>query len=218
MVAWSLDSLSDVDYSQIIFVVLKEHEDNFGICERVKRFCDDRASFVLIDRVTDGQLCTVLSARDCFNPNEGLLIGSCDTFVQSNIGSDIRNLDSATRGLISVANLPGDKWSFARTDKSGRVVEVAEKTRISDFASTGLYYFSNSEEFLSTADDMILRDERTRGEFYVIPVYQKYIETGREVRISTASETWDMGTPEALVQAAVRFSPQTKASVAICAE
>ena len=94
--------------------------------------------------------------------------------------------------------MPGDRWSFARTDESGRVVEVTEKVRISEHASTGIYYFANGHQLVAIADEMIAHNERTRGEFYVMPVYQKYFERGWRVEISEASAMWDMGTPEAL--------------------
>ena len=52
------------------------------------------------------------------------------------------------------------------------------------------------DRLLETADEMIAADERTRGEFYVIPVYQKYIDRGATVMLSHAKAVWDMGTPE----------------------
>src|SRR5690606_27192673 len=116
----------------------------------------------------------------------------------SDIGRAISRRDPAVRGIISVADMPGDRWSFARTDENGRVVEVAEKVRISNQASTGLYYFASGRELLAVADEMIANGEKTRGEYYVMPVYQKYIARGRPVTVSPATAMWDMGTPEAL--------------------
>ena len=116
----------------------------------------------------------------------------------SDLASTIANRPANCAGIISVANVPGDRWSFARTDDQGRVVEVAEKVRISDHASTGLYYFSSGCQFVEVGDAMIRAGEKTRGEYYVIPIYQKYIERGWLVTIAPAVEMWDMGTPEAL--------------------
>jgi dTDP-glucose pyrophosphorylase len=218
MFAWSLDSLAGVEYSEIIFIVLRDHEREFGLSQTVREFHADNSHFVFLDQVTDGQLCTVLAARELIGGDDDLLITSCDTYVKSNLGREIRERGQHVRGLISVANLPGDKWSFAKVDSSGRVTEVAEKVRISDYASTGLYYFSNANEFIAEADCMIQRDERVRGEFYVIPAYQKYIDSGREIGISIANETWDMGTPDALAQAAVIFGAQQEVGATACAE
>ena len=91
--------------------------------------------------------------------------------------------------------LYGDQYSFARLDQQQRVVEVTEKIRISDHASTGWYYFSNGSNFLDFSDEMIRSHEKTLGEYYVIPVYQKYINDDRVVGISISSRMWDLGTP-----------------------
>ena len=197
MIAWALDSLKDIPRRQLVFVTLAEHERDFGIAKQLRELGGPDAAIVLLPGVTAGQLCTVLEARQFFRDEEDLLIASADTMVVSDLGRTIAARRPDCRGIISVANLPGERWSFARTDATGQVVEVAEKVRISDHASTGLYYFARTADFLETADEMISRQEKTRGEYYVIPVYQKYIERGWRVDIDRARQMWDLGTPEA---------------------
>ena len=143
MFAWALRSLDGLAYSRIVFVVLAEQEAHFGVTSLARRYAGDRAEVVLLDDVTEGQLCSVLAARDYFDRDEDVLVASSDTYVRSNLARDVARCRSTCHGIISVADLPGDRWSFARTDESGAVVEVAEKVRISDHASTGLYYFAN---------------------------------------------------------------------------
>lgn len=199
MVAYALDSLKGVSYSKIIFIILAEHEEMFNMTRLLKSLSISvPVDVILLDEVTEGQLCTVLAARELINTDEDLLIASSDTYVVSDLGQDIASRGSDCKGIISVADMPGERWSFAKVDESGKVVEVAEKVRISNHASTGLYYFSNGKEFVAIADEMIQNQEKTRGEYYVIPVYQKYIARGWRVDISIAYEMWDMGTPEAL--------------------
>lgn len=198
MIAWALDSIRHIPHTKMVFIALAEHEERFGIKNILKDILGFSPTVVFLDDVTDGQLCTVLAARDFLDSEEDVLIASADTYVLSDLQNDIANRSHQCCGIISVADLPGDRWSFARTDESGTVIEVAEKVRISDYASTGLYYFSNSKQLVEVADEMIHNKEMTRGEYYVIPVYQKYIEHGWKVTISIAQEMWDMGTPEAL--------------------
>lgn len=200
MLAWALDSLAGIEYTQIIFIALAEHETKYGLSELLGRLVGQQAELILLDEVTEGQLCTVLAARQAINGDEDVLVGSADTYVVSNLGRAIAHRRPDCHGIISVANMPGNRWSFARTDESEQVVEVAEKIRISNHASTGLYYFANGRELVEVADEMIRNQEKTRGEYYVIPVYQKYIARGWRVDISVASEMWDMGTPEALAR------------------
>ncbi len=198
MVAWALESIKGIPHSRLIVVALAEHERRFALSGVLTSLLDKEPRFVWLDDVAPGQLCSVLAAQDEIEPNTDLLVISADTYVRSDLGEHIAERDSDCHGIISTARMPGTRWSFARTDDRGHVVEVAEKVRISDHASTGLYYFSSAREFLDVAHAIVAAGETTRGEYYVIPVYQKYIERGWKVAISEASEMWDMGTPDAL--------------------
>ncbi len=48
-----------------------------------------------------------------------------------------------------------------------------------------------------SSDEIIKNREKTSGEYYVIPVYKKYIQRGWRVETSIASMMYDMGTPDA---------------------
>ncbi len=194
----SLASIKGVPHSKLVIVALKEHEDAFGIRHYIQEYGIANTELVLIEEVTQGQLCTVLAAREFIDKEEDILIIGSDTIVDSSIGRDIQHKDSQCKGLISVADMPGDRWSFAAVDTQGKVYQVAEKQRISSHASTGMYYFSNGREFVSYSDEMISNKETTKGEYYVIPVYQKMIAKGELVGISQANAMWDLGTPDAL--------------------
>lgn len=194
----ALKSLQNVEYSEIIFVTLKEHEDNYKVSEWIKSYITSPYNIVTLDDITEGQLCTVMAAKNYIDSDEDILIISSDTIVLSDIGIDIKTKPKACEGLISVANMPGDRWSFAKTNEQGVVIEVAEKVRISDHASTGLYYFSNGRKFCAISEELINNNERTRGEFYVIPVYQKYISQDNYVGITLANTMYDLGTPASL--------------------
>lgn len=195
MILWALESLKEVDYDEIIFIVLKEHEEQFNVSKMITSSIPVKTSFVFIDEVTDGQLCTVLCAKTYFDGSP-ILIAASDTYIVSDISETIST--SNADGIISVANLEGDQWSFAKTQEgSTKVIDVAEKTRISDWASTGLYYFSDSKCFCEIAEKMIQEKETTKGEYYIMPLYKKYLQQNKEVIISKASEMWDMGTPNA---------------------
>lgn len=197
MVLRALVSLEHLPISKLVFIGLREHQAQFDFISLLKNYQHLTTEFVLLDDVTEGQLCTVLTASQWLDTEEDLLIAASDTYIKSSLASHILSREPGCSGLISVATLPGDRWSFARTDDSGRVVEVAEKKRISDHASTGLYYFSSAREFVDFGESMVKNKEKTMGEYYVIPVYQKMIEAGKWIGISQADEMWDMGTPEA---------------------
>lgn len=205
MVTWALRSIENVSFNQIIFIALREHDEKFQLRKIFASAINGPFELVLLDEITAGQLCTVLEGKSFLDTDDDLLIISSDTYVISDIGKHISQRGSDCSGLISVTSLPGNQWSFAETDENGKVIRVAEKERISDFASTGLYYFSNGRIFVARAEEVVSRGERTRNEFYVMPLYQKYIDRGEVIGISPAKQMFDMGNPEALETAETFF-------------
>ena len=195
MLYHAFQSVKDVPFTKVIFIALKEHEETYGVNKIIKEQIVFDFELVLLDDVTEGQLCTVLEAAHFFQPNQSLLIAASDSFIESNIADDIATTNAD--GLISVINLPGEQWSFAKTDEQGHVTEVAEKTRISDHASTGIYYFKDALQFKHHAEALIKNKETTKGEYYIMPLYNKLIAEGANIRLSHAQSMWDMGTPEA---------------------
>ncbi|MGK0136896.1 MAG: dTDP-glucose pyrophosphorylase [Algoriphagus sp.] len=200
MFTWAIKSLNGMEYSEIIFIALKEHESQFGLRELMKKYVKVPFQLVLIDEVTEGQLCTVLAAKSIISTDESLLVIASDTLIEGNLMSDLTTALEDVDGIISVFNLPGEQWSFAKFDSDGKVIEVAEKTRISDWASTGMYYFKSGAKLVEEAERLINNNERTRGEFYIMPLYQKLIDSGLNIRIAKAKSMRDMGTPETLAQ------------------
>jgi len=199
MFAWALQSLADLPISRIVVVALLEHELNYGLEALFRKYISSQAplDFVWLTDITEGQLCTVMAAEKYFEDDQPIIIAASDTLVTGHLFQDIQAQPADSSGIISVAALPGDRWSFAKTDEAGKVTEVAEKIRISDYASTGIYFFSRCDLFRKYALQILNNQEKTQGEYYVIPVYQKMIEAGHWIGISKAIEMWDMGTPEA---------------------
>jgi dTDP-glucose pyrophosphorylase len=195
MLYHAFQSVKDVPYEKVIFIALKEHEQTFGVSKLIKEQIVTDFELILLDDVTEGQLCTVLTASQYFQPNQSILIAASDSYIESNIAEEVKNTEAD--GIISVINLPGEQWSFAKTDESGKVIQVAEKTRISDHASTGIYYFKDAKRFEHHAQQLIQQKETTKGEYYIMPLYNKLIAKGAQIELSHAKAMWDMGTPEA---------------------
>ena len=205
MFSWALQSVKDLPYSKLIAIVLEEHQKQFNISQVIQKHHQGPTEIIYLPEVTDGQLRTVMAARELLDGEEDLLIIPSDSLVVSNIYQDIQNASEVCRGIISVAKMPGDHWSFAKLKNEQQVVEVAEKVRISEYASTGLYYFSQGSEFVEIAKEMLNSGEKTKGEFYVIPVYNIYLQRSRQVWASHAQELWDMGNPQALKNFKAKF-------------
>ena len=199
MYAWATESLPLELAERLIFICLSEQLESSGLANDIEsRYRRWRPEIIALDEVTPGQVCTVLKAESLIDNERALLIYNADTYCRTSLAKRLPSLAADVAGLLGVFRAVGDKWSFARADESGRVWETAEKRRISDWASTGLYYFRHGADFVRHARAMIAANERTNGEFYVAPVYNRLIAAGARIEIDPAEEVWALGTPEDL--------------------
>ena len=117
MIEWALKNVTDLNYSEIIFIILKEHNVDFQLGTRLRELNIPNSNILEIDNVTEGQLQTVLAAKDVLKTEEYLLISPTDTYVLSNIKTSIENPHPECSGIISVNNKEGNQWSFAKIDR-----------------------------------------------------------------------------------------------------
>lgn len=188
---------------RFIFLVLEEHLHGFALEAKLKTWAGENAVCIPVSQVTEGAACTVLLAERYLSAQNDLLIANSDQIVDMSINEYLRwsrmpNYD----GTIMVFEAEDEKWSFARLDARGDVAEVAEKKRISNLATVGIYYFHRGSDFVSAARQMIGKNIRTNGEFYVCPVYNEMVARGQRVvtwKIA-ANAMHGVGTPEDLAQ------------------
>ncbi|MGP5213869.1 capsular biosynthesis protein [Psychrobacter immobilis] len=101
-------------------------------------------------------------------------------------------------GYIELFVGDGNHWSFARLDNNQKVLQTAEKNRISNYCSDGLYYFKSTDIFNLAYQDLIDNSKFEKGECYIAPMYNylvehDYIIKGDVIAESTISFC---GTPE----------------------
>jgi NDP-sugar pyrophosphorylase family protein len=199
MYAWATDGLPLELAERLIFICLKEHLPALrGDIET--RYAAHDPTVIALDDVTQGQACTVLAARELIDSDEPLLIFNADTYCRTSLAVALAALPGEVAGVLDVFRASGDKWSFARVDGAMRVLETAEKRRISEWATTGLYYFRRGRDFVRHAEAMLAGDERSRGEFYVAPLYNRMIAAGADIRANPVEDVWVLGTPEDLAR------------------
>lgn len=199
MICHVLDNL-DMPDAKFILLARKEHYDNEP--ETIQWIKDNyNVEFVLIDKLTEGAACTVLHAHRLINNDTPLLIANSDQIVDMNIAdyisdSNARNLD----GSVLCFQDDDTKWSYAKIDDNGYIVEIKEKVVISEHATVGIYYFAKGRDFVENAIDMFVRNERVNNEFYVAPVYNYAIDKGDKFGIYSIdmNQMHGTGTPEDL--------------------
>jgi NDP-sugar pyrophosphorylase family protein len=199
MYSWAIDGLPLDTTSRLIFVCLRDHLQSSSLEADIRqRYAPYDPQIISLDHVTEGQACTVLTAREQIDTENDLLIFNADTYCTTTLTRALANFGSTVDGVLDVFRGLGDHWSFARSDQQGRVLETAEKRRISEWATTGLYYFRVGREYVRHADDMIRAGDRSNGEFYVAPIYNRMIADGADIRINPVERIWVLGTPDEL--------------------
>lgn len=187
------------DY-RFIFICQREHVEKYDLHNILKNATDNKFELVQIDGVTEGAACTVLCATEYINNNDELMIANSDQFIDFDINDFLTATHKEDDGLIMTFEASHPKWSYARTDKDGLVIEVAEKKIISNQATVGIYYYKYGRDFVCAAQAMIKKDIRHNNEFYVCPAYNEMIIAGKKVYIYpiNVEKMHGLGTPEDL--------------------
>ena len=191
-------SLDCIDYKDcnLIFVVRDEHVYNFHMDELLKKKFGNDISIVILDRLTDGSVCSCLYAEDYINNEAPLVIHTLDIEFRPVFNPHVLN-DLDEDGLILTFKSNSTNYSYAEIDKkTGYVTQTAEKKAISPNACVGIYGFKRGDEFCKYAQEMVQRDLRTNNEFYISPLYNVFIEHGKKIVTEGVDKMHIFGTPD----------------------
>lgn len=102
-------------------------------------------------------------------------------------------------GYLEVFKGKGNHWSFALPSQTGRsVLRTAEKERISDLCSDGLYYFKQKSVFERLFLNAVKNKITAKNEYYIAPLYNQMIDDGLKVcyDLIDKSQILFCGTPD----------------------
>ena len=200
---WSLDSLPIDISKKIIFICLEEHEKNFKVSKFIKSIMNKKSPNVNYDIVhlkqtTDGQAETVLNIKNLIDQESSLIIYNIDThFISTRLKSKILTLkNQEIDGILGCFESNDENLSFVELNEDGFVKQIKEKEKISNLASTGLYIFSNTKQFIDAAEEMIKMNSRVKGEFFISEVYNVLLKSGKKFVVDIADEFIPFGTPD----------------------
>jgi HAD superfamily hydrolase (TIGR01509 family) len=181
-----------------IFIVQKKHFEKYNLGHLLNLIAPN-CQIVQTEGLTEGAACTTLLAKDLIDQDIPLVIANSDQFVEWNSSETIYSFESSNiDGGIVTFESTHPKWSFAKLSETGYVTEVAEKRPISNLATVGIYYWKKGSDYVKYAQQMIDKDLRMNGEFYVCPVFNEAIQDGKRFRTRNVPKMWGIGTPEDL--------------------
>lgn len=195
MIERALDSFKKLKAGFVLVVpqsFLKERKAELGRLEHAYSL-----KIVSVPGPTLGAAVTALAARRAVDPGTDIIFADCDNFfAPSDIGNFVKEMRArALDGGLLTCYATEPCYSYARTDGQGRVLETREKEVISPHAICGVYYFGSPGIFQEAALDMIVANERIRGEFYLSNVYNYLKKITTRIGIFEVSSFTCVGTP-----------------------
>ena len=181
-----------------IFIVRKEHVDKYNI-DKMLKIINKNCKIIVLDHLTDGAACTILTAKKFINNKNPLLLVNSDQLIEWDSSACLYALSqNYIDGGIITFNSTHPKWSFAKVDENNLITEVAEKKPISNHATVGIYYWKYGEYFVECAEQMIEKNIRVNNEFYTCPVFNEAILKNYKIKNWHIEKMYGLGTPEDL--------------------
>lgn len=186
----------DGDY---IFIVQKSHFEQYKL-DKVLQLIKPGCIIIQTEGLTEGAACTTLLAKEYINNDRPLIIANSDQFIELHQNGQFVNTlyDHYLDGIILTFKSTHPKWSFVSINDRGFVTRVAEKEPISDKATVGIYGWTKGSDYVYYAEQMIAKNIRVNGEFYVAPVYNEAIADAYDIVIHDIKRMWGIGDPESL--------------------
>lgn len=191
MIQVVVENLKPTIPHRFIFVCQNQHVQDYGLEEKLHSYADN-VEIVGIDGVTEGQVCTVLKARDFIDNDEPLMTANSDQYIDFDINDYLSHMDSQDLdGLIMTMKANDPKWSYAKCGGGRYVTETAEKNVISNDASVGIFNFRHGRDLVRAADKMIADNIRVNNEFYTCPCYNYLIADDQKIGIYGIGEEYN---------------------------
>jgi len=178
---------------RFIFVTLSSMVDE----EVRKILVRPNSTIIELPFITEGSVCSALKAQGLIDNDDALIVASCDQLVDMDIDEFI---DASWFSSGALLTFPSDRphCSFVKLDADNLAIEIAEKKVISNHANVGLYFFKYGSDFVAAAQEMIARNIRYNGEFYIAPVYNFMLNLKVTIHEISEDRVHLLGTPEEL--------------------
>ena len=195
-----LANLLTVQVSRVVIVAQKQW-DLSGDVGVLSRALNLDIHLIEIDHVTEGPAETVKLAQDFLDPHQPVVTANSDQFVNAQLDEFYESLIlGAYSGAVLLMEDVDPKWSYARLNSQGNVVEIREKEVISPFATVGIYGFESASTMFNAFRQMQDSSDRVNGEFYVGPAYNYMQHLSRPVTSTNlgpiATVMFGLGIPE----------------------
>ncbi len=193
MVIEAINGLNLSDFSKIVFVCLKEHEELHGFTKGFREELEslginDKSEILYLETTTRHQSETVAKAIEHYNITGPVFVKDSDNYftVTYTGNNTVCFYDLNSSGLIKPKNK-----SYISFDEHGYINNIVEKQVISSSFCVGGYGFASAGEFISYMNKI-----DNEGEVYLSNVIFEMILDGKQFSSTIVDHYKDWGTLE----------------------
>ena len=175
MIEWAIDSIKSLSTEHNLIFIALEKDLDLGLSSILENF----GEIIPVTTVTKGAVSSTLMASKLIKNSSPLLILNCDQYITLDVNvfmSESLNYDASV--VVFESNNPHHSF-IEINDKL--VTRVEEKIAISNLACGGLYYYKHGIDYITAAQSMISKNITTNGEYYISPVFNELITSGKKV-------------------------------------
>lgn len=192
--------------SEFIFIVNDKNSEETNVLNLLEDICENKKIFVIPSHKF-GPVYTVSNIFDEIEDDEQVVINYCDFSMYWDY-QDFEKFVNKTQcdGCVICYTgfhphmLGSDNYAFCKVDENNKILEVREKQpftgdKMSEFASTGTYYFKRGEYVKKFFQEMMEDDINLNGEYYVSLIYNLLCKNNLTSLVYEVPHMLQWGTP-----------------------
>ena len=173
--------------SEFVFIINDKHKEETDVVDVLNKAAPDSV-IVTIPSHKKGPVHSVLQATKYIDDYEPVIVNYCDFSMHWDY-EDFEEFVTQTEcdGCVVCYTgfhphmLGSDNYAFCKTDEKNKILEIREKQpftadKMSEFASTGTYYFREGSYIKKYFQQLIDEDININGEYYVSLVHNLLID------------------------------------------
>jgi dTDP-glucose pyrophosphorylase len=197
----ALDSFEGIPDIQHIFVIRKEHVEQYDLENQIRNHLPD-AKISILDHDTGGAVESCMIAKEHIDDTLPISVADCDIYFQSKTYFEkVAQSRETSKPDGMLLTFPSDdpRYSYVELDAEGKAVRTAEKIVISNHAILGGYFFSSGGLFKELSEKF-LNEGLPEGlkEYFMSHLFNMLLERDGDIEIADIDVMHIFGTPEEL--------------------
>ncbi|MBL97001.1 MAG: hypothetical protein CMF52_04215 [Legionellales bacterium] len=171
-------SLEGID-ANYTFAFLENDMKQYHL-DSIAKVLAPEADIVALQSNTGGSACTALYAACKLQQDTPLLIISTNEIVDICYADVLSSFENDADGGIMTFSSVHPRYSYIKLLNSS-IVEVCQQKPLSNYATTGSFWFRKTSFFVNAAKKSIFNNCVTSNQFYIAPVYNQMLLDGMKI-------------------------------------